>query len=459
MQSDLFGPEIPRRSALSLLTLGAASLAVEWSSPVLAAGGSASPLLAPPAQVAAEMWLLELLGDPGLKRIQRELETELSAMPRGQTRDGAATIERAIAQWTNSVIFGEISDLHRHDPVILWATDNTPRTWLGHTLGGVGMLGDNPDAIYRIGALDSTGRFELIGRFDKENPAVQLVFEVDRGSLARPGDSMNTGGDMVRTVKMFTNRDLVLEPDGSFRITMGGPPTSPNHIELPAGPLMFGVRDMLADWGQRPAKLAIRRIDEFKPKTFSPEELRQQVLTDLPGFVRFWSAIPDVIFGGLKPNTIAEPKGRENGWGFVAGMRYELQPDEAIVVTTSRKDAPYTGFQVVDPWMIAPDGKRHQASLNLSQALPNGDGTFTYVIAPSDPGVANWLDTGGIHSGFGILRWQGTSAQSTKDGLIREFKVTKLSEIASRSDLTRVYPQQRRNQLDARAIDQARRTL
>ena len=320
------------------------------------------------------------------------------------------------------------------------------------------MLGDNPDAIYRIGSIDSTGRYVATGQFDRENPAVQLVFEVVRGSLARPTASMNTSGDMVRTVKMFTNRDLVIKADGSFPITMGGPVAGPNHIELPDDMLMLGVRDMLADWKQRPVRLAIRRLDEFEAKPFSADELRQRVYADLSGFVRFWSAMPDVWCGGLSPNSISNPTGRENGWGFLAGLRFDLKHGDAIVVTTSRKDAPYTGFQVVDPWMIAPDGKKYQASLNNSQAVADEDGRYTYVISPTDPGVANWLDTGGMHEGFGILRWQGTLPQTTNEGLIRNFEVLPLAEIASLRGIARVTAEQRTECMAKRVIDHTSRT-
>jgi hypothetical protein len=60
----------------------------------------------------------------------------------------------------------------------------------------------------------------------------------------------------------------------------------------------------------------------------------------------------------------------------------------------------------------------------------NADGTVTYVIASTDPGAANWLDTTGYRDGFGILRWQAIPATLTKDGLIREVRIVKLSEVA-----------------------------
>ena len=83
--------------------------------------------------------------------------------------------------------------------------------------------------------------------------------------------------------------------------------------------------------------------------------------------------------------------------------------------------------------MIAPDARRSQCCLNVSQATPDADGAFTYVIAQTDPGVANWLDTTGLHDGFGIMRWQNIPPEMTSVGLIREYRVINLAdEVAPR---------------------------
>ena len=50
--------------------------------------------------------------------------------------------------------------------------------------------------------------------------------------------------------------------------------------------------------------------------------------------------------------------GRVGGWGFVAGLRYDLKADEALVVTTHNGGSRYTGFQLNDPWMIPPDARK-----------------------------------------------------------------------------------------------------
>jgi hypothetical protein len=158
----------------------------------------------------------------------------------------------------------------------------------------------------------------------------------------------------------------------------------------------------------------------------------------------------------LKPNTHSEPMGRTGGWGFVAGLRYDLKPDEAMIVTTTRGGARYTGFQLNDPWMMQPDARRHQVCLNSSQTKWSDDDSATYVIAANDPGVANWLDPSGVTSGLGILRWQAVPDGATKEGLIRDVRVIKLSEIAG-LQLPRVTSSERRREIANRATAYASR--
>ena len=103
--------------------------------------------------------------------------------------------------------------------------------------------------------------------------------------------------------------------------------------------------------------------------------------------------------------------------------------------------------------MIAPDARSRQVSLNTAQSTPNADGTLTYVLAQSDPGVANWLDTAGMRDGLAILRWQQVPAAMTADGLIRDFRVIKLADLAGLPDLPRVTPQERHQRITARTPD------
>jgi hypothetical protein len=394
-----------------------------------------------------------------LKALQATLKVELAKTAIGQTPDGAARIDYALDEWTKSLAFKELVT-DRAAPAILWTTDDTPRTWLGYTLGGVGTSGDNPDFIYRGATVDGAGRYEITGRFDTDHRPRQFVVQAARVQSPNPTPQNSNHADLGNTLATVTDADLKVEPDGRFRITFGGPKPagSANHVALEPGEITIGFRDVLSDWSQRPAELSIRRLDAAATGPLDTAKVRARVLAKLSDYVALWSRFPEKWFGGLAPNTIAKPVPREGGWGFLAGLRFQLKPDEAILVTTNPQSAGYAGFQIVDPWMIASDAKRYQTSLNLSQAKPNADGTYTYIIAARDPGVANWLDTAGLHDGYGILRFQVLPNGFDGKSLLRDFKVIKLDEAAKLPGMARSDAAARKSALTVRAEGYSNRT-
>lgn len=445
--------DLTRRHALALL--GASTAAGLAPGGALASTPAVRPWLGTPEQRAAERQVLALLKDPALRELQAGIRADLAASPRARALpDAARTIAGAVDQWTNSLIFAELGkDTAR--PAFLWGTDDTPREWLGHRLGGVGTSGDNPDNIYRTAGIAGGGRYEVLGQYHPDSRPTQFLLEIHASDRARPSTMMTptaTGKAPDPQAQVQINQDaLVVDARGGFRIVLGGKPEGPNHLPIPSSGLVtVGVRDVLADWSQRPVGLTINRLDRVDPAPLGLEQIRAWVLQDLKGYIDFWSRFPDIWFGGLKANAHSEPQQRPGGWGFVAGLNFHLAADEAMVVTLWPGGAKYTGFQLNDPWMISPDVRAHQVSLNASQVTPNADGTVTYVIAASDPGAANWLDTTGYRDGLGIMRWQAVPAGLTKDGLIRDVRVIKLADVAGITGLPRVTPAERRARVAAR---------
>ncbi|UGQ15055.1 hypothetical protein LO772_16700 [Yinghuangia sp. ASG 101] len=409
------------------------------------------PRLATPAQQDAERTLLRLLRDPELQRVKTSIRDGLAATPRGRTASGAATLDHAVDLWTNSLVMAEIS-IHQPVPAFTWGTDNTPRTWLGHTLPGVGTSGDNPDAFYRLAVIDGTQRYEVLGRFDPARRPAQVTLELHKGAKVTPPPMDGNFSDLM-PLASITDRDLDVASDGTFRFTVGPEPESPVHMVAKPGVLTLGIRDMLADWsGQVPCALELRPLDAVTPREFTDEDILRATYKDLPPYVAFWSGFPEVWFGGLKGNVISPGHTRTGSLaGFTVAIGYDLAPDEAVVVTMDPTRAAYTGFQVMDPWMISADSTRHQVSLNNSQSTPDADGTVTYVIAAADPGVANWLSTAGQHSGLALMRWQAVPDAGSIDpaSLARGFRVVKLADVAGLG-LPRVTPERRAAQLAAR---------
>ncbi len=88
---------------------------------------------------------------------------------------------------------------------------------------------------------------------------------------------------------------------------------------------------------------------------------------------------------------------------YVMG-RFDLAPGEAFVVDLRDGGAEYFTVPLSNIWGTTLDIVDRTGSLNKAQSLPNEDGSYTYVIAPTDPGVANWIDSDGLREGILTLR-------------------------------------------------------
>ncbi|HEV7359810.1 MAG TPA: hypothetical protein VGN92_01815, partial [Mycobacterium sp.] len=93
--------------------------------------------------------------------------------------------------------------------------------------------------------------------------------------------------------------------------------------------------------------------------------------------------------------------------------RWELHPDEALIVEVEPPEGIYWSFSIGNPWWETIHYGRHQSSLNAHQAAVDSDGVVRVVLCERDPGVANWLDTAGHSNGPIILRCVRTKTAPT----------------------------------------------
>jgi hypothetical protein len=154
---------------------------------------------------------------------------------------------------------------------------------------------------------------------------------------------------------------------------------------------------------------------------------------------------------------LSSPKIREGGrWGLSSSGHFQLADDEALILTLDPIGAKYLAVQLANGWLGSLDYLHHTASLNLSQAKPNPDGTLTLVVAPKDPGVVNWLDTTGLHEGTLFVRWQ--KLPETLDAYAQGVRSVRLIKVADLDPaLPRLTQTARKAQLEERAAAYARR--
>jgi hypothetical protein len=106
--------------------------------------------------------------------------------------------------------------------------------------------------------------------------------------------------------------------------------------------------------------------------------------------------------------------------------RFELEPDEALVLEVDPPEGVYWSISLGNPWLETIHYGRHQSSLNGHQAVVDPDGLVRFVLSGRDPGVANWLDTAGHSNGAMLLR-----CVRTKTAPVPSARVVKVDDVHS----------------------------
>jgi hypothetical protein len=230
--------------------------------------------------------------------------------------------------------------------------------------------------------------------------------------------------------------ELETDEDGGFEIIAGASahagnwiPLDPAATDVTSVPAMYpmaagalGGRFYFWDPDDhRPLELHIERIDADRPDR--PAALSASLLADQLGgagelteaMVGWWLRRAQRIREENEPNVVGPPGVRPPGVpGFEppAGSPlnygvccWELDAGGALVVETDVPEVTYWSFQLYNPWWESPDHQHRQTSIGHTHAHLDDDGRFRAVLAAEDPGVPNWLDTGGGRRGFLFYRW------------------------------------------------------
>ena len=358
-----------------------------------------------------------------------------------------------------------------------------PHVWYGQDVGGSRILYDNPDTIYRFMGVNATSSYVITGRFTGQEMPADTSFSVLTGLSGT-------------TASVLTGHELVVNPDGSFTISVSGSPTGPgpNHIQLTSDATLIAVRNTLSDWNEQdPMSLSIERVSGPPDSLFAqlggfdipfigPLVTGNPLLTSLVSLIPPLPNLPPLLRGtvtavimalGLQmestyisvattdpttgqprqPNVLTNPTSNAQ---FLATQLqsagyFQLNDDQALVSPIDPGNAGYFVVPVTNDWTITNNYWDQQTSLNNAQADKNPDGTYTIVISPTDPGVWNWVSTGGLNQGTIAIRFQDLDPNSSAVPTVSS-QVVPLDQLAGVLPAGTVYatPQDRLDQIALR---------
>jgi hypothetical protein len=276
------------------------------------------------------------------------------------------------------------------------------------------LQGDNPDAIYHYARISGSRSYRIFGRVDKEcYTSFTIHGRAPDGALAGP-----LLGDV-------NDRQFQIDPDGSYSLTLSATDQPGNWLRLDPDAYCVIVRSyfQLGTSAQNDMEVSVRigieTIEDLGPPPPLSDEVFSERMQEGIAFLRqttLGQSLPStpsaVPFVAQEVNSLPVPFSfRDSGLPvpgaadiFYASGRWQLEPDEALVLTGTLPSCPFANVMLWNRHMQTLEYRSRRSSLNQSQIQLEPDGTYRIVIAHKDPGVPNWLDCEGHH--MGTIFWR-----------------------------------------------------
>jgi len=220
--------------------------------------------------------------------------------------------------------------------------------------------------------------------------------------------------ERMRNLGDHTRDEFEPEPDGSIEIVFSAEPQGGNWVHMPDDAALLMMRVYYHDWErERPPYVRIERIgsEGMTPPLPTVEQLSSQLdavaasLNTQPyGYAFYQTRCIDEAPANSFPPPLYMPGG---GGPITYGMaRFRLAPEQAVIIEFRPPRGRYWSVHTYTlPWFSNIDPSNRVTSLNDLQAHVDSDGLVRIVVAHSDPGVQNWLDTGGFETAAMAYRW------------------------------------------------------
>jgi hypothetical protein len=313
-------------------------------------------------------------------------------------------------------------------------------------------FGDNPDCTYFEAYVDGERDYRLVG---------------NRGSVKWVNFSVGPA-DAEEYRKRFVsllNDDLVTNWDGSFEIVMSQKPRSGNWLRLVPGVNRVFIRQFFGQWDSEvPMRLRIEAMETAGPP---PPPTADDVARRLGNtiewlkadsaywarFVSHYRPWPNEFIKGTPP-WVTNNGGADTILRSLWFCHWQVQPDEALIITVVPPRCSFWNFEFLNEWMISMDYRYRFSSINGEQAILEEDGSLLIVVSHVDPGVPNWLDCAGFTSGQIDQRWV-----EADDHPQPQAKLVKLSDLDASlpAHAHRISPVGRAEQIRRRKIGVDRR--
>ncbi|RUP26965.1 MAG: DUF1214 domain-containing protein [Mycolicibacterium sp.] len=371
---------------------------------------------------------------------QKWLNTQavtFSDVPGGVDAQNLALLDAAVRQYAMYAAMAavNIGDNAAGNPSFNWIA-TPPHTIGGVTSPGNQVLYDNPDTLYRMAFISDGKSYVIAGKINGQMPPdVNITAQI---------------GATGQASAIITGDQLQVNPDGTFTIVAGRDPAlagTTNYLFLGNGPAgtnagQIFVRNTVADWNTNQG-LSLSIAQTAGDNTTLPSAAITNIANGVVMQAVNVTSDAWLPLAGQHPvNTLPQPTNA--GSQTLSTQKqsighFNLAYNEALVITLTPGTAKYFNVPVSNAWTISPDYTTGDpTSLNNAQAIANPDGSYTLVVSKTDPGVANWVSTGGLNQGTIFARWQGLDPNASVQPTLTT-QVVALDQLKSVLPKTTVY--------------------
>ncbi|MGH3968063.1 MAG: DUF1214 domain-containing protein [Mycobacterium sp.] len=263
--------------------------------------------------------------------------------------------------------------------------------------------GPNPDGNYYLAMIRGDRRYRITGT---RGTSAYLGFQILAGTGLTPRRMSNYVSDV----------DLTLRSDEFALVLSADEPADldgAHWVQIPEDASSVVVREYIGDRASE--ELATMRIEALDPDPLTPltdDELAEQFTAmawTLMKLVTLHRTIkPELL---TNPNTLLTAEAADLGAAdttpdnlYMMGT-FRLEPDQALVLEIEPPDTRYWNVTLESVWHECLEPRRRHSSVTSSAVRPEADGRVRIAISAADYGFGHWLDTGGRHRGFIVLRW------------------------------------------------------
>lgn len=251
----------------------------------------------------------------------------------------------------------------------------------------------NPDTVYRRAPIDDTGTYRLTGERGTAWQVTIMPFQESMQGFT-PFDLSDVAHGADGRFDVLLSRE---RPDGH----------SGDWWRMEPGMASLWIRSVSDRWGEeRDPRIAITRVDaprRARPAGAVLEKQLAALATMVERIVEYGIRHVDELVADGFVNRLKDVDYGASGamplqW-YHEGL-FDLADDEALLVEAQLPDGcDYFSWSLTDRMLVTLDWTHAQTSLNRSQVAVDHDGVLRVVVAASDPGVRNWMDTTGYRSG------------------------------------------------------------